>query len=93
ISITKEEFLKKRMEEKIEALKKYLPSQLVSMRGIYSILSKGLHELTEEQCLKYFPALKLSIELILEQKIDMKAKQKKDQEAKKQIESIKKEIK
>ena len=90
--ITKEEFSKKRMEDKVDILKKYLPSQLVAMKSIYSILSKGIHELNEQICLRYFPALKLSIELVLEQKIDMEVKEKRDQDVKKQIESISKEI-
>ncbi|MBU4274447.1 hypothetical protein KKE19_01390 [Patescibacteria group bacterium] len=90
--ITKEEFSKKRMEDKVDILKKYLPSQLVAMKSIYSILSKGIHELNEQICLRYFPALKLSIELVLEQKIDMEIKEKRDRDVKKQIESISKEI-
>lgn len=92
IGITKEEFSKKRMEDKVDILKKYLPSQLVEMKSIYSILSKGIHELDEQICLRYFPALKLSIELILEQKIEAEIKEKRDQEVKKQIENISKEI-
>jgi len=92
IGITKEEFSKKRMEDKVNILKKYLPSQLVAMKSIYSILSKGIHELDERICLKYFPALKLSIELILEQKIEAEIKEKRDQDVKRQIENISKEI-
>lgn len=92
IGITKNEFSTKRMEDKVDVLKKYLPSQLVAMKSIYSILSKGIHELDEQMCLKYFPALKLSIELILEQKIEEEIKQKRDQDVKKQIENISKEI-
>jgi hypothetical protein len=58
------------MEDKVEILKEFLPSQLVEAKSIYGILGKGVHELTEEECLKYFPPLKLSIELILNQKIE-----------------------
>lgn len=92
IDITKEEFSKKRMEDRVDTLKKYLPSQLVAMKSVYSILSRGIHELNEQVCLSYFPALKLSIELVLEQKIDMEAKAKRDLDVKKQIENINKEI-
>lgn len=92
IETSKENFSRKRMEDKVEELKNYLPSQLIEMKSIYSILSKGLHELEEQTCLKYFPPLKLSIELILEQKIDMEEKIKRDADAKKQIQEISREI-
>jgi hypothetical protein len=32
---------------------------------LYSVISKGIHELTEEECIKYYPVLKNSIESIL----------------------------
>lgn len=92
IGITKGEFSLKGMEDKVNLLKSYLPNQLVAMKNIYFILSKGIHELNEQICLKYFPAMKLSIELVLEQKIDMEVQRKRDQEVKKQIENISKEI-
>lgn len=88
IIVSEKDFRLKRMEEKIEILKEYLPSQLVEMKSIYSILSKGIHELEEQECLKYFPYLKLSIELILEQKIEIKAKKERDEAVKKAIENI-----
>ena len=33
---------------------------------IYGIVSKGIHELSEEECLQYFPILRDSIFMILE---------------------------
>ena len=54
------------MEEKISLLKDHLPHFLVENKRIYSILSLGVHELSEEQCLAFFDALKLSIKFILE---------------------------
>jgi hypothetical protein len=81
------------MDEKVESLKDYLPSQLVGMKRIYSILSDGVHALTEEECLALFPALKLSIELILEQKIEADAKAQRDALAQKQIQEIERSLK
>ncbi|MCX6789869.1 MAG: hypothetical protein NTZ42_04710 [Candidatus Gribaldobacteria bacterium] len=92
IGVADEEFLKKRMDEKVDFLKTFLPSQLVEMKSIYGILSKGVHELTEEECLTYFPALKLSIILILDQKIEEDARSKKDAETKRAIADIAKQI-
>ena len=92
ISILEVDFKKQYMMDKVETLKVFLPSQLVEMKGIYSILSKGVHELTEEECLRYFAPIKLSIELILDQKIEEAKKREKDVMVKKQLQQIQKEI-
>ncbi|MBI2473937.1 hypothetical protein HYV70_05300 [Candidatus Uhrbacteria bacterium] len=86
-------FLRKRMEEKVDALKTVLPSQLVQMKSVYGILSKGVHELTEEECLEYFSPIRLSIELILDQKIEIKQKSEKDAQVKKELDKINQTIK
>jgi hypothetical protein len=90
--INESDFKKQRMMDKVETLKAFLPSQLVEMKGIYSILSKGVHELTEEECLRYFAPIKLSIELILDQKIEEAKKSEKDAMVKKQLQQIQQEI-
>lgn len=64
-------FEQSRMDEKIKLLKEYLPSILVENRNLYSILSKGIHELTEKECLNLFPKVKLAIELILDEKLHL----------------------
>lgn len=92
LEITKEEFQNKRMDKKVDFLKKFIPSQLVEMKNIYGILSKGVHKLSEDECLAYFPALRLSIILILDQRIEDEAKNKKDSETKKAIADIAKKI-
>ena len=88
LGITEADFKTQRMEDKVEVLKKFLPSQLVEMKSIYSILGKGVHELSEEECLRYFAPLKLSIELILDQKIENKEKLERDALVKKQLQDI-----
>lgn len=60
------EFFNSRMEDKIALIKDHLPNFLVENRRVYSILSLGIHELEEEDCLKYFEALKQAIIIILE---------------------------
>lgn len=89
---TEEEFMYLKMENKIELLKNLLPSQLLEMKSIYGILSVGVHKLEEDVCLKYFHPLKLSIELILDQKIEEDLKNKRDEEVKQQIQQITKEL-
>lgn len=58
-----------RMSEKIAQLKAFLPSFLVEHPGMYSLLSKGIHELSEEECLKHFSTLRIGIELILDERL------------------------
>jgi hypothetical protein len=65
----KETLYPSRMQDRILALKPYLPSLLVENRKIYSILSKGIHELDEKECLAYFNLMKEGIEIILEEKL------------------------
>lgn len=67
--ISDERFQSLRMDEKIELLKNLLPKYLVQNSKIYSILSKGVHQLTEEECLGNFKTIRTGIELILNQKI------------------------
>lgn len=87
------EFKTKRMEDKIDVLQSFLPSQLIKMKSIYGILSKGIHELDDDVCLTYFNPLKLSIELILDQKIEEKKKTDRDQLVDQQIQKIQQELK
>lgn len=92
VGIAEADFKTQRMMDKVETLKNFLPPQLVEMKSIYSILSNGVHELSEEDCLRYFAPLKLSIELILDQKIEMLQKQQKDAQVKKQLQEISQQI-
>ncbi|MCP5086629.1 MAG: hypothetical protein GY952_07505 [Rhodobacteraceae bacterium] len=62
-----EEFLKSRMDDKVSQLKGHVPEFLYENRKIYSILSKGIHELSDEVCLRALEFLKLSIKIILEE--------------------------
>lgn len=63
--IDNETFEKARVVEKIKMLEGYLPDTLVKNTTIYGILSKGIHELSEEECRKYFPVVKECIYQIL----------------------------
>jgi hypothetical protein len=74
-----------RMAECIQLLAGHLPEFLVENRSMYKILSKGIHELTENECLSAFPALKMGIELILDEKLAAAAKQQKLDQAKKAL--------
>lgn len=77
-SLVADEFERKRMDEKIQYIKDFLPNPLVENRQIYGILSKGIHELSEDDCLSMFPSLELGIEIILDWKLAEKEKQEKE---------------
>lgn len=92
-NVTKEEFLSKRMDEKIEMLKDYLPDTLVEVRHIYGILSKGIHALSEDECLLYFETVRNGIEIILDDKLEQKKKKEKYKHTMASITSLKSKLK
>lgn len=82
------DFQKSRMAEKIQLLEKFLPEFLVENKSLYSILSVGVHNLKEKDCLAYFETVKVGIELILDEKVEKFQKVKKIEDAKKRIGSL-----
>ena len=62
-----DDFVGKRMDEKIEFLERHLPDFLVRNKKIYGILSKGIHELEDKECLNAFEMLKQAIFFILDE--------------------------
>lgn len=81
-------FLKQRMDEKILTLKDYLPSFIVENHAVYGILSKGIHELSEDECLAYFDCMRSSIEMILDERIAQVNKRKREEQVRKSINDI-----
>lgn len=73
----------KRVSEKVKLLREYLPEMINSNPVIYGIVSKGIHELSEDECIKYFPILQDAIFMILRQW----AQKRKEQETIKKIET------
>jgi len=90
---SEEEYFKLRMDERINFLKDYLPEFLVENRVIYSILSKGIHELTEEECLEYFDAVKIGIEQILDEKLLQAEREQKAKLAREGLRGISQKVK
>lgn len=77
-----------RMAERIQLLAGHLPEFLVENRSMYKILSQGIHELTENECLAAFPVVKMGIELVLDEKLAAAAKQRKLEQATKAIHGL-----
>ena len=86
-------FQGKRVHEKIALLGRFLPEVMVKNANIYSILSKGIHELTEDECLEYFTTVKSGVELILDEEIAQKEREKKIKDITGEIARITGEIK
>jgi hypothetical protein len=74
VQYNRNEFQKFRMDEKIPFLKDYLPTSLVENTNLYKVLSKGIHELSEKDCLEYFGPVYESIIIILEEKLEIEEK-------------------
>jgi hypothetical protein len=81
-----------RIDEKILRLKERLPQFLVENRTIYGILSKGIHELSEEECQEFFEPIKVGIELILDQQLEREERDKKIASTQQSLASIKGKI-
>ena len=78
LEISNTEFMRLKFDEKIEVLKSYLPEVLVANKNIYGIVSKGIHELSEEECREMFPYIKAGIELILDSLLAEKERKSKE---------------
>lgn len=66
-TIQEEEFGKAHVDKKIKMLEEYLPKSLANNSVFYGIISKGIHELSEEDCLEFFPVMQSFIMMILRQ--------------------------
>lgn len=64
---SEQEFRNMRMGERIQHLKNHLPGFLVRNTKLYSIISRGIHELDEETCLSAFSLVKGATIIILEE--------------------------
>ncbi len=84
-----EAFGRARMEEKISLLKDYLPNFLVQNRGLYGVLSVGVHTLSEQECLAAFPAVRVAIEFILDDLLEKHERDAKVKAAAKSLEALK----
>ena len=65
--IEKEQFKKAHVKEKIKMIADYLPTTLVDRPEFYGIVSKGIHELSEDDCIEFFPIMQKFIIMILRQ--------------------------
>lgn len=74
-----------RMDDKVMLLGRHLPSKLAELKPMYGILSKGIHELTEEDCRLSFPVVLAGTEMILQSMIRDREQAKQDAETRKAV--------
>ena len=75
-----EEYERRRFNEKIEYLEafgqKIIPDVLVGVKGkIYGILSRGVHQSSDQECNELFPVMKYVIEEVLDHRIAIKERE------------------
>lgn len=90
--IDPETYSKARWPEKIKMLPGYLPNYLVNNAKVYSVLSIGVHELSEEECMDYFDVMHTSIEIICEEKLAELQRNKKAKKGAKALQKVLKQI-
>ena len=86
-------FNKAHVDEKITMLKDYLPKMLTDNTVLYGILSKGIHQLSEEDCIEYFPVLRDCIFMILNEWDEMRKKKEKEDSISKTLSQIASKVK
>ena len=91
--VNDENFEQARIVERIKMLEGYLPEILIRNTTIYGILSKGIHELSEEDCRKYFPVVKECIYQILGMWESLRKKQADEEALNKALSAISSSIK
>lgn len=92
-SIDEVTFAKAKMADQIKMLEGYVPDTLVKNTAIYGILSKGIHELSEKECLQYFPVVKQCIYQILGMWEDLWRRQKAEAALNRELNAITTSIK
>ena len=81
-----------RMREKVSALKDILPRAVYDYRDAYSILSLGIHELSENDCKTAFPVIYAVVRLMLEEEVHKRQRERVEADLKKQFKDIKSEL-
>lgn len=91
--IKKDEFNAVKMDKKLKMLENHLPDVMKDNKPLYGVLSKGIHELSEEECLQYFAIVRQIIELILDEREYARQKEEKKRLAHNKLAQIAGEIK
>jgi hypothetical protein len=69
-----------------------LPEAVVENAPLYSILSKGIHDLSENECNAHFPVVLAGIQSVLEERLAERARREKAENAKKAVAVLKQRL-
>lgn len=69
-----------KMADRIKSVSEELPDAVVAQKGVFAVLSLGLHELDEEKCKELFPLMKAVIFQMLEQEEHLRKKAKSERD-------------
>lgn len=90
--VDRTQFEASKMDNKLKLLSNHLPEVVIENKSLYGILSAGIHNLSEEECLKYFSVVREVIELILDEREFARQKEEKKKKAKNMLGAIAGEI-
>ncbi len=90
LEITKDDFKRLKMEDKLNKLKEFLPSIIFDngYNQVYSKVSNGIHNLSEDECGQLFIPLRMAIEEILIEKLELKEKKDRQEKLGKELQKI-----
>jgi hypothetical protein len=91
--ISELEFRGLRMEDKLKYVKDSLPDYFNDNSHMYSTLSKGVHELEEEECQEYLPIVKAIIFFALDEAVDKRNKELRKADLAKKLNEINSKLK
>lgn len=88
-----EEYEKYDFNDKIRMLERFgkviIPDELEQVRNkIYGVLSKGVHQSSDQECMEVFPYVKYALELIMDEQIVQLEKKEKLKELQKRLNSF-----
>lgn len=81
------------MDKRLKMLENQLPDVMKDNKPLYGVLSKGIHELSEENCLEYFTVVREIIELILDEREFDRQRREKKKQAQNKLSQIVSEVK
>jgi hypothetical protein len=92
VKMIEDDFRKLNMSDKINTLKDFLPQPITKFKMLYGIISKGIHELSEDECGKYFSPLKTVIDLAIKENIKIKQEIKDKENLERELQKITSEL-
>ena len=86
--VDEQTFATSKMDKKLKLLETHLPDVLKDNKPLYGVLSKGIHELSEDECLEYFSVVREIIEPILDEREYLRQQEEKKKRARNNLSKI-----